>query len=204
VGADASLPSHPYPADESSPFFWRTGAAFADFTGNGLTDIITMSNGEVHGDVVERHATLFGQFPRADGGRELRSLGPLRLTDGRLINDSTVGRAKHWTESMRAVDWDGNGKIDLVYNLAGTGEIYLLRNVGVEDGLPVFAPPRQFCCYGRPIAFTVHGPNCWPGDVNGDGHPDLMGCTEWSVYPIYSHAALEMASHPTYTIEECY
>ena len=100
--------------------------------------------------------------------------------------------------------WDGNGKIDLVYNLAGTGEIYLLRNVGVEDGLPVFAPPRQFCCYGRPIAFTVHGPNCWPGDVNGDGHPDLMGCTEWSVYPIYSHAALEMASHPTYTIEECY
>ena len=89
-----------------------------------------------------------------DGGRALRTLGRLRLTDGRLIDDSIVGREKHWTESLRAVDWDGNGAIDLVYNTSGTGSVYLLRNVGFEDGLPVFAPPRQFCCYGEPLAFT--------------------------------------------------
>ena len=39
-----------------------------------------------------------------------------------------------------------------------------------------------------------------PGDYNGDGKPDLLGCVEWSVYPFYAHAALEMAEHPRYEI----
>ena len=125
--------------------------------------------------------------------------GPVRLEDGRQIDDSIVGRDKHWTESFRAVDWDGNGLIDLIYNLAGSGEIYLLRNVGTKQA-PLFAEPRQMACYGEPIAFTLHGPNAWPGDYNGDGKPDLLGCVEWSVYPFYAHAALEMAEHPRYEI----
>ena len=125
--------------------------------------------------------------------------GPVRLEDGRQIDDSIVGRDKHWTESFRAVDWDGNGLIDLIYNLAGSGEIYLLRNVGTKQA-PLFAEPRQMACYGEPLAFTLHGPNAWPGDYNGDGKPDLLGCVEWSVYPFYAHAALEMAEHPRYEI----
>jgi hypothetical protein len=39
-------------------------------------------------------------------------------------------------------------------------------------------------------------------DWDGDGKPDLLGCVEWSVYPFYAHAALEMAEHPRYAIEE--
>ena len=35
-------------------------------------------------------------------------------------------------------------------------------------------------------------------DWDGDGRPDLLGCVEWSVYPFYCHAALEMERHPTY------
>ena len=97
------------------------------------------------------------------------------------------------------VDWDGDGLTDLVYSLAGTGEIYLLRNVGSQEE-PVFAPPRQFKCYGEPISFTIHGPNAWATDLNGDGKPDLLGCVEWSVYPFYAHAALEMEEHPQYEI----
>ena len=103
--------------------------------------------------------------------------GPVRLEDGRQIDDSIVGRDKHWTESFRAVDWDGNGLIDLIYNLAGSGEIYLLRNVGTKRA-PLFAEPRQMACYGEPIAFTIRGPNAWPGDYNGDGKPDLLGCVD--------------------------
>ena len=98
-------------------------------------------------------------------------------------------------------DIDGDGLMDLIYNLAGTGEIYLLRNVGTKKA-PVFAAPRQMACYGEPIAFTIHGPNAWPGDFNGDGKPDLLGCVEWSVYPFYAHAALEMSEHPRYEIDE--
>jgi hypothetical protein len=121
------------------------------------------------------------------------------LADGRELDDSIVGRTKHWTQSLRAVDWDGDGRIDIVYSVAATGKIYLLRNLGTET-MPVFDAPREFKYYGEEMGFTIHGPNAWAGDFNGDGKPDLLGCVEWSVYPFFAHAALAMDSHPEYVI----
>jgi hypothetical protein len=189
-----------YPFEKERPFLWRTGTALADFNGDGLTDLVTH-------DGHTRVATLFTQYRHKDGTPHLRKDRALQLSDGRPINDAIVNRRSHWTESFRAIDWDGDGLQDLFYSVAGAhggtkdgGSIYWLRNVGTKTK-PVFASPTTMRCFGEPIRVTNHGPHPWPGDFDGDGKPDLITCVEWSVYPYYSHTALMMKERPKYTVE---
>lgn len=196
LAGDEKVPNNPYPYEEDQPFFWRTGAGFGDMNGDGLTDLIT-HDGHV------RKLTLFTQYRDAEGKLRLKKDRRLKLVDGRLIDDSIVERRAHWTESFKCVDWDGDGLLDVVYSCAGTedakGSIYLLRNCGTKTD-PTFEKPVTFCCFGKPIKVTAHGPNAYAGDIDGDGKPDLLTCVEWSVYPYYSHAALQMKERPAYTL----
>lgn len=185
-----------YPQEEEQPFFWRTGAAFYDWNGDGLMDLAT------HGGA-SRQLTLFTQYRDSAGVLRLKKERPLLLNDGRPIDDRIVERAAHWTECFRPVDWDRDGLMDLLYSCAGTepakGSIYLLRNTGSKEN-PVFAAPRTMCCFGEPIKVTAHGPSAWAGDFDGDGMPDVLACTEWSVYPFFTYAALEMPERPAWDL----
>ncbi|MCA9075933.1 MAG: VCBS repeat-containing protein [Planctomycetaceae bacterium] len=198
--ADPQSNNGVYPLEPEQPFFWRTGVAIADFDGNELPDLITH-----HGH--KRIATLFTQAREEDGSLVLHKAGPLSLDDGTPINDAIVNRTAHWTESFRAIDWDRDGLMDLIYSIAGAhngsldgGSIYLLRNTG-DSTSPRFASPQTMTCFGEPIRITNHGPHPRPCDYDGDGQPDLITCVEWSVYPYYAHAALMMAERPTYSLE---
>ena len=71
-----------------------------------------------------------------------------------------------------------------------------------QDRPATFEPPRTLCCFGEPIKVTNHGPHPWVGDLDGDGKPDLLTCVEWSVYPFYRHAAIEMAERPKYVLSQ--
>ena len=70
------------------------------------------------------------------------------------FDDALVGRAQHWTESFRAVDWNGDGRMDLLYNLAATGEIFALH-VRVED---VNSNPRA--AFVGDLSVVVDGVEC--------------------------------------------
>ncbi|HCU34486.1 MAG TPA: hypothetical protein DGT21_03290 [Armatimonadetes bacterium] len=196
LAADRDLPQHPYPYEEDQPFYWRTGPGFGDLNGDGLMDMITH-------DGHTRKLTLFVQYRDGEGALRLRKERPLTLVDGRLIDDSVVERASHWTESFRCVDWDGDGLLDVIYSCSGTepekGSIYLLRNCGTPTE-PVFEPPVTLCCFGEPIKVTTHGPHPAVADIDGDGRPDILACVEWSVYPFYCHAAIQMPRRPEYEL----
>ncbi|MEZ6143855.1 MAG: VCBS repeat-containing protein [Planctomycetaceae bacterium] len=198
--ADPQSNNGVYPYEAERPFFWRTGAAIADFNGDELPDLVTH-----HGQ--NRVATLFTQSRAEDGSLVLHEAGPLKLEEGTPINDAIVQRAAHWTESFRANDWDQDGLVDLIYSIAGAhhgtlegGSIYLLRNVGTATD-PQFAPPQAMKCFGEPIQITNHGPHPYSCDFDNDGRPDLVACVEWSVYPYYSHAALMMPQRPEYKVQ---
>ena len=174
-----------YPTDKTQPFYRRTGAAYGDFDGDGLVDVVQRAWSKYS-------FTRFLRYRDPSGRLWLR-------TDRTL---KAGGKQFHGAR-INVVDWNGDGTQDIVYSAAtnrrGSDTIFLVLNRGTnaEPRYDAVKPLRHF---GKPIYITRHGPHPWAGDFDNDGKPDLLCYTEWSVYPFYTHAALTMPEKPTYRL----
>jgi hypothetical protein len=160
------------------PFFWRTRLAIADYTGDGLTDLITLDG--------QKDLVLYKRY------KDKR--GELRLGPGEPVVDD-LGRPiqKPHYFKLRDADWDGDGLIDIVatQNLFGPDQrsLLFLRNVGTKED-PVFARPEAIRLWGKEIRYSSHGLQPSFLDYDADGSLDFVGCSESGLYALFRHAAL--------------
>ena len=129
---------------------------FADWDGDGDLDLIC-------GEFLDR-MTYFENVglrsdPRYAEGRFLMHEGRPITMDLEMIR-------------VVAFDWDKDGDVDLVVGQED-GRVALVKNVGLEEGIPIFRPPLFF----RQEADSVKiGALCTPFavDWDGDGDEDLL------------------------------
>ncbi len=132
-------------------------ANFADFTGNGLPDLIL-------GEFLDRLTFFENIGTRSDTefapGKHLKFQGEVIKMDLQMIQPS-------------AIDWNGNGHMDLVVG-DEDGRVALVEHTGrFVDGVPEFKPPVYF----RQVAHEVKvGALATPYayDWNGNGLQDLI------------------------------
>ncbi|WP_432798309.1 FG-GAP repeat domain-containing protein [Poriferisphaera sp. WC338] len=164
---------------------WRTQPAVTDWNTGKQTCII-----------VNDEKNQLRRFWQADDDNVYRG-DVLRLTDGRPIQAHSRRAAGQWGRTkLQAVDWDGDGLVDL---LAGTGRsaaipgpggypddvytgdrrqasVLFLRNAGTKTH-PVFEYPKVLHFKGTKLEFGVH--SCSPLAVDiGRGKLDLIVAME--------------------------
>jgi hypothetical protein len=108
---------------------WRTTPVVADFTGDGLNDLVMLDQ--------EGYLAL---FERSAGKRASGSESPLTLKSPRRAFIDVRGQAIRLNgrdaggsgrRKLHAIDWDGDGDLDLLMNGVNAD---LLENAGTEDG----------------------------------------------------------------------
>jgi hypothetical protein len=178
LAEDWHVPNHPYPFEDDIPFFWRTRVAIADYTGDGLEDLIALDG--------KKDLVLYERYK--DNTAELR------LRSGKQLHDETGApiRQPHYFK-LRNVDWDRDGRVDIVatQNLFGADQrsLLFLKNVGTPEW-PVFAAPKALQLWGKDIRYSSHGLQPSFVDYEGDGNLDFIGCNESGFFILIRYAAL--------------
>jgi len=143
---------------------WRTTPVAIDWNGDGLVDLAMLDQ--------EGYLALFERQKQGDrlvllppkrSFCEAATVSPLRLNGG-LAGKS--GRRK-----LCAVDWDGDGKLDLLLNSANAN---FERQTEFRDGKWLFAN------LGPLASENIEGHDVSPTtvDFNADGIPDFVGGAE--------------------------
>lgn len=142
---------------------WRTTPIVFDFTGDGLADLAILD--------VEGYLALFERARRDD---RLVLLPPQRaFCDAKgkplRLNDRTAGGSGR--RKLAVVDWDGDGKLDLLLN-SSNADLY--RGLGKQKGV------WRFDRVGTLAQQNIEGHDVSPTtvDFDGDRVPDFLGGAE--------------------------
>jgi hypothetical protein len=153
----------------------RIRPAVVDWDGDGLLDLVAVN---------DRFEYVLYLRSRDEGGRlELGQGTVLRFEDGNPVSfttpDDLVGRR----DSISVVDWNGNGRWDLLVGLNSAGGGFkVVENRGTNEE-PVFARGREMtdrnglslrAAGARKLDGFRHNPHIQVLDWNGDGELDLL------------------------------
>ena len=137
--------------------YGRPSPNFADFDGDGDLDLLC---GEFVDSFTYFENTGTRRVPKYSAGRKLTHNGKTLTMDLEMIMPS-------------AVDWDGDGDVDLIVG-DEDGRVALVEHTGkVRDGLPQFLPPVYFKQQADEVKF---GALSTPAgfDWDGDGDEDII------------------------------
>lgn len=142
---------------------WRTTPVAVDWNRDGLTDLVMLDQ--------EGYLAFFERAKR-DG--KLVVLPPKRVLcdeKGEPLKPSKGIAGKSGRRKICIVDWDGDGKLDILLNSSNAN---LLRQVDARDGRWFFQD------MGALVQQNIEGHDVSPTvvDFNGDGIPDFLGGAE--------------------------
>ena len=156
---------------------WRTTPVAVDWNRDGLVDLVMLDQ--------EGYLAF---FERARRGEKLVLLAPKRTfhgenfstTDSRhTVSDKNPGlirlnsgiAGKSGRRKLCVVDWDGDGKLDILANSANAN---FLRRMDAREGQWFFQD------LGLLVSQNIEGHDVSPTtvDFNGDGNPDFLGGAE--------------------------
>ncbi|WP_435022452.1 FG-GAP repeat domain-containing protein [Tundrisphaera sp. TA3] len=142
---------------------WRTTPCAVDWNADGLADLVMLDH--------EGYLAFF-ERTRRDGALVL--LPPRRVFDdeaGQPLRLNPGAAGKSGRRKLCIVDWDGDGKLDILLNAANAR---LLRQVDSADGR------WRFRDAGLLSETNIEGHDVSPTvvDFDGDGIPDFLGGAE--------------------------
>jgi len=147
---------------------WRTTPVVRDWTGDGLNDLVMLDH--------EGYLALFTRTRTSNG----LALQPGRRVfadeSGKLLRLNSRNAGASGRRKLELVDWDGDGRIDLLTNSRNAD---FHRNLGVVDGRVRFR--NQGPIDQRKLAGHTSSPTVVDWDKNGV--PDLLvGAEDGQIY----------------------